>query len=60
MICNILVWGDGDLSYSTKIAYELNNLGIELFATMLEGKDTHNQGTLLVHILNVSHLDDTL
>ena len=49
MIHNILVCGDGYLSYSAKIAYELDNLGIELFATVLEDENTHNHGMLLLY-----------
>jgi len=43
MIRNLLVCGDGDLSYSAEIASELDDLGIELFATVLEDEETHNQ-----------------
>jgi len=48
-IRNILVCGDGDLSYSAEIASELDTLGIELYATVLEDEATHNKGTLLDH-----------
>ena len=43
-IRNILVCGDGDLSYSAEIAPELDTLGIELYATVLEDESTHNTG----------------
>lgn len=43
-IRNILVCGDGDLSYSAEIASELDTLGIELYATVLEDEETHNKG----------------
>jgi len=45
-IRNILVCGDGDLSYSAEIAPELDTLGIELYATVLEDEETHNKGML--------------
>lgn len=45
-IRHILVCGDGDLSYSAEIASELDALGIELYATVLEDEATHNKGTL--------------
>lgn len=45
-IRNILVCGDGDLSYSAEIAPELDTLGIELYATVLEDEATHNTGKL--------------
>lgn len=44
LIKNILVCGDGDLSYCAEIAPELERLGIELFATVLEEEDIHNRG----------------
>ena len=43
-IQNILVCGDGDLSYSAEIAHELSDMGIKLYATVLEGEDDHNKG----------------
>jgi len=43
LIRNLLVCGDGDLSYCAEIAPELNNLGIELVATVLEEEEIHNQ-----------------
>jgi len=45
-IRNILVCGDGDLSYSAEISSELDTLGIELYATVLEDEETHNKGML--------------
>jgi len=48
-IHNILVCGDGDLSYSAEIASELDTLGIELYATVLEDEATHNKGMQLDH-----------
>lgn len=45
-IRNILVCGDGDLSYSADIASELDTFGIELYATVLEDEATHNKGML--------------
>jgi hypothetical protein len=45
LIENILVCGDGDLSFSADIASELESLNITLFATVLEDEMTHNQGT---------------
>ena len=47
MIRNLLVCGDGDLSYSAEISSELQTLGIELVATVLEEEDVHNQGKYL-------------
>jgi hypothetical protein len=44
IIRNILVCGDGDLSYSAEIAPELDMLGIQLYATVLEDEATHNKG----------------
>lgn len=44
VIRNILVCGDGDLSYSAEIARELDESGIDLYATVLEEEDVHNQG----------------
>jgi hypothetical protein len=35
--------GDGDLSYSSEIASELNQLSINLHATVLEEEGVHNQ-----------------
>ena len=43
LIRNILVVGDGDLSYSSEIASELNQLSINLYATVLEAEDVHKQ-----------------
>lgn len=43
-IRNILVCGDGDLSFSAGIAAELEILDIKLFATVLEDENTHNKG----------------
>ncbi len=45
-IRNILVCGDGDLSFSAEIAPELDTLGIELYATVLEDESTHNTGKM--------------
>jgi len=44
-IKNILVCGDGDLSYTANVAKELSdvNEGIKLFATVLEDEETHNK-----------------
>ena len=47
LIRNILVCGDGDLSYSAEIAPVLDMLGIQLFASVLEDQVTHNQGMIL-------------
>lgn len=44
LIRNILVCGDGDLSFSADVAEELENLNIKLFATVLEDEMTHNEG----------------
>lgn len=44
LIRNILVCGDGDLSFSAEIASELDELGIQLYATVLEDEETHNTG----------------
>ncbi len=52
-IRNILVCGDGDLSYSAEIAPELDTLGIELYATVLEEESTHNTGKPETYILNL-------
>ena len=51
LIQNILVCGDGDLSFSADVAAELDSLGISLFATVLEDETTHNRGMyLLMHL----------
>ena len=42
LIRNILVVGDGDLSYSAEISPELQQAGINLYATVLEDESTHN------------------
>jgi len=42
-ISNILVCGDGDLSYSASIATHCSNLGISLTASVLEDEATHNR-----------------
>ncbi len=44
IISNILVCGDGDLSFSAEIASELDALGIDLYASVLEDESTHNTG----------------
>ena len=54
MIQNILVCGDGDLSFSADIAAELDSLGIQLFATVLEDEETHNKGMLLLAGIYIS------
>lgn len=54
-IQNILVCGDGDLSYSAEIAHELSDMGIELYATVLEVEDVHNEG-MYVPMLSESYL----
>jgi hypothetical protein len=51
LIKNILVCGDGDLSFSAEIAPELNEIGVELFATVLEEEDVHNQGEQLANLV---------
>jgi len=45
LIKNILVCGDGDLSYTANVAKELSDVdeGIKLFATVLEDEETHNK-----------------
>ena len=45
LIKNILVCGDGDLSYTANVAKELSDFdeGIKLFATVLEDEETHNK-----------------
>ena len=45
LIKNILVCGDGDLSYTANVAKELSNIDedIKLFATVLEDEETHNK-----------------
>jgi hypothetical protein len=45
-IRNILVCGDGDLSYSAGIASELESRDVRLVATVLEDEDVHNRGEL--------------
>ena len=54
-IQNILICGDGDLSYSAEIAHELSDMGIELYATVLEVEDVHNEG-MYVPMLSESYL----
>ena len=46
IISNILVCGDGDLSFSAEIASELDALGIDLYASVLEDESTHNTGAI--------------
>lgn len=41
---NVLVCGDGDLSYSAWMADQLACAGVSLTATVLETKDVHNSG----------------
>ncbi len=48
MIENILVCGDGDLSFSAGISSELDMLGIKLYATVLEDEETHSKGKYTV------------
>ena len=43
-ISNLLVCGDGDLSYSASIANQLASLNVSLTATVLENNEKHNQG----------------
>lgn len=43
LVRNILVCGDGDLSYSAGISGELAALGIDLRATVLEEEPVHNR-----------------
>jgi len=43
LISNILVCGDGDLSYSAFIAPTLHKLGIKMTATVLETKEIHTR-----------------
>ena len=50
-IQNILVCGDGDLSYSAEIANQLSDMGIELYATVLEVEDVHNEGMYIPYII---------
>lgn len=40
---NLLVVGDGDLSYSSLIAEDMSNNNTCLFATVLEDEETHNK-----------------
>ena len=49
-IKNILVCGDGDLSYCAEIAPELQKMGVELYATVLEEEDIHNKGTIFLSL----------
>eukprot|EP00978_Attheya_sp_CCMP212_P031609 scaffold120195_cov53-Attheya_sp.AAC.1 len=42
IISNLLVCGDGDLSFSASIAPELAVLGVHLTATVLEDQTTHH------------------
>lgn len=41
---NVLVCGDGDLSYSAWLAPQLAEAGVTLTATVLETQDVHNKG----------------
>ena len=43
-ISNLLVCGDGDLSYSASVAHQLANLNISLTASVLESHEKHNKG----------------
>lgn len=56
LIQNILVVGDGDLSFCAGIASELQSLNIRLFASVLEDESTHNKGEHFktIHSLFVS------
>ena len=49
---NILICGDGDLSFSASVATELSELGlkkIKVVATVLEEKTIHNEGMDWIH-----------
>jgi hypothetical protein len=50
LISNLLVCGDGDLSYSASIAPHLSQLGIHFIASVLEEQSMHNEGTLKSHL----------
>jgi hypothetical protein len=56
IISNILVCGDGDLSFSAEIASELDALGIDLYASVLEDESTHNTGAKFGTICCYIHL----
>ena len=43
-ISNVLVCGDGDLSYSAGLAEQLAEVGVSLTATVLETEEVHNSG----------------
>lgn len=60
LIKNILVCGDGDLSYCAEIGPELERLGIELFATVLEEEEIHNTGKCLRRIYQPIFMIDLL
>lgn len=45
-VSNVLVCGDGDLSYSAWLSPRLAEAGISLTATVLEDKDTHHTGMM--------------
>jgi hypothetical protein len=49
IVQNILVCGDGDLSFSAEIAAELECLNISLIATVLEDEQTHSEGMCCYH-----------
>lgn len=42
-ISNILICGDGDLSYSASIAKDCYNSGISMIVSVLEDENTHNR-----------------
>ena len=44
LISNLLVCGDGDLSFSASIAPQLSSLGIRFTASVLEEQSVHHEG----------------
>lgn len=45
-VSNVLVCGDGDLSYSAWLSEQLAEADVALTATVLESEEVHNSGAL--------------
>jgi hypothetical protein len=56
-VSNMLVCGDGDLSYSACLAPQLAEAGVSLTATVLEDKETHHIGVLSQWLVFVERVE---
>lgn len=54
-VSDVLVCGDGDLSYSAWLTQQLGDSGVSLTATVLESKEAHNTGASIVNTRKGSH-----